>query len=104
MKVLLGNRLAELDCLGIMHIDLHENNFRFSYNCSYRIINISNTILDENYVKYVEWIFSCISIASHMGVFRGHRISETRAPLKTPAWEASISMNSNERISQDKIN
>jgi len=28
MKVLLGNSLAKLDCLGIMHIDLQENNFR----------------------------------------------------------------------------
>ena len=45
--------------------------------------------------------FSCISIASHEGVFMGLRISEEiRAPLKTPAWEASISMNSNERISE----
>ena len=40
MKVLLGNRQAKLDCLGIMHIDLDENNFRFSIECSYRIINI----------------------------------------------------------------
>ena len=40
MKVLLGNRQARLDCLGIMHIDLDENNFRFSIECSYGIINI----------------------------------------------------------------
>ena len=39
---------------------------------------------------------ACITVASHAGVFRGARISslptpqEIRAPLKTPAWEASI--------------
>ena len=30
-----------------------------------------------------------MSIASHAGVFRGGR--EKRAPLKTPAWEATMS-------------
>ena len=37
-----------------------------------------------------------VLLAYHAGVFRGARISylvgweETRAPLKTPAWEASV--------------
>ena len=40
--------------------------------------------------------FSAWCVASHAGVFRGARISslptpqEIRAPLKTPAWEVSI--------------
>ena len=35
-----------------------------------------------------------LTVASHAGVFRGPRISvgreEIRAPLKTPAWEATL--------------
>ena len=39
---------------------------------------------------------SCTTVASHAGVFRGGRFSsllgrdEKRVPLKTPAWEASM--------------
>ena len=32
---------------------------------------------------------SPLKVASHAGVFRGARREEIRAPLKTPAWEAS---------------
>ena len=43
-------------------------------------------------------MLSCFALASHAGVFRGARISslvgreEIRAPLKTPAWEASFAL------------
>ena len=33
-----------------------------------------------------------ISLASHAGVFRGARRDERLAPVKTPAWEAKISL------------
>ena len=34
-----------------------------------------------------------VSLASHAGVFRGARFwDEKRAPLKTPAWEAKVSL------------
>ena len=33
---------------------------------------------------------SPLKVASHAGVFRGARREEIRAPLKTPAWEATL--------------
>ena len=45
------------------------------------------------------WALLRLSVASHAGVFRGARFSsfvgrdEKRAPLKTPAWEARLSVN-----------
>ena len=45
------------------------------------------------------WALLRLSVASHAGIFRGARFSsfvgrnEKRAPLKTPAWEARLSVN-----------
>ena len=45
------------------------------------------------------WTLLRLSVASHAGIFRGARFSsfvgrnEKRAPLKTPAWEARLSVN-----------
>ena len=43
---------------------------------------------------FVKRPWSCSSVASHAGVFRGARMGreEIRAPLKTPAWKASSSV------------
>ena len=43
---------------------------------------------------FVKRQWSCSSVASHAGVFRGARMGreEIRAPLKMPAWKASASV------------
>ena len=52
------------------------------------------------YVRRSKCVTRCV--ASHAGVFRGARISslpreEKRAPLKTPAWEATRCVTGHDR-------
>ena len=50
-------------------------------------------IKSEQYTCRPRFLSNCeISLASHAGIFRGARGDEIRAPLKTPAWEAKISL------------
>ena len=50
-------------------------------------------INSEHYTSRPQFLSNCeISLASHAGVFRGARRDERRAPLKTPAWRAKISL------------
>ena len=52
-------------------------------------------INSEHYTCRPRFLSNCeISLASHAGVFMGARKDERRAPVKTPAWEAKISLSS----------
>ena len=54
---------------------------------------INAGINSEHYTCRPRFLSNCeISLASHAGVFMGARRDERRAPVKTPAWEAKISL------------
>ena len=66
------------------------NTPRYSFGVVTRHLRLARSVVCE---------IACVAVASHAGLFRGARISsyfflvgreEIRAPLKTPAWEASV--------------
>ena len=84
----------------------------------YALRKFSTLLKDERFTKTELLVFSVtpFKVASHAGVFRGARISslpqtafvgreEIRAPLKTPAWEATfkVDQNKNQNHLIDKV-